>query len=172
MIEGPLPATRCRLDLQNTDPMLEFVAFTAAHIATFAANCPIAAGEVLRGPEGRPQVLHFAPRRWLICDPAEDMLRMLESAVLAKQGAMVDVTGKWQAMTLRDDGAERILAHTIDLSAVLVGRNCAAVTLFDCPALIARADSEFPLWVQASYAADFAAMVHRLAASMPVATWA
>ena len=36
-----------------------------------------------------------------------------------------------------------------------VQRECAAATLFDCPAVIARSHDGFDLWLQSSYAADF-----------------
>jgi hypothetical protein len=54
-------------------------------------------------------------------------------------------------------GAARLLAFTADIEAVLAGRECAALNLLDCPAIVARAAPGFRLWVQSSYAAHFLA---------------
>ena len=80
---------------------------------------------------------------------------MLEAAAATGTGVLIDVTGKWSAFELSGPGAARLLAFTIDIDAVLAGRECAAVTLMDCPAIIARSGDGFRLWVQASYATHF-----------------
>jgi hypothetical protein len=53
------------------------------------------------------------------------------------------------------------LARTVALEAILAGRDCAALTLFDCPSIIARSAEAFDVWVEASYAADLMASLER-----------
>jgi hypothetical protein len=45
---------------------------------------------------------------------------------------------------------------------VLETRDCAAVVLFDCPAVLATSAQGYLIYVQSSYAADFKAAVARL----------
>jgi sarcosine oxidase gamma subunit len=77
---------------------------------------------------------------------------------------MIDASGKWECLALTGPGATRLLASAIAIDAVLAGRGCAALSLFDCPAIITREAENFVLWVQSSYAADFMATAGRLQA--------
>ena len=79
---------------------------------------------------------------------------------------MIDVSGKWEALSIAGPGATRLLACALDIEAVLQGRDCAAVTLFDCPAIVARAADGFAVWVQSSYAADFMATAAQSGATL------
>jgi heterotetrameric sarcosine oxidase gamma subunit len=142
--------------------MLEFVAFGFPLGGAFVVGWPAAPGAVRHDEQGRPVLLHFAPARWLVPAPHPDIAALIEAATQAGAGAIVAVDGKWRAMELTGPGAARLLASTVDVEAVLDGRECAAVTLFDCPALLARVPGGFAVWVRASYAADFAAAVERL----------
>jgi hypothetical protein len=57
-----------------------------------------------------------------------------------------------------------MLSATVNLEAVLpAGRDCAAVALFDCPAVILRAPNGFLVWVTTSHVADFTAATERAA---------
>jgi sarcosine oxidase gamma subunit len=113
------------------------------------AGWPTNAGAVRHAPDGSPEVLHFAPSRWLLPNPTGDLL-----AGAAEQSAamLVDVEGKWQRRSLRGSGAMRLLAATADVEAMLTGRDCAALSLFDCPALVARGHGSIEVWVLSSYA--------------------
>jgi len=51
-----------------------------------------------------------------------------------------------------------LLARSIDVAAVLTDRECAAVVLFDCPAILARRDDAFNLWIAASYVQSLLAL--------------
>ena len=78
-----------------------------------------------------------------------------EGWALAPLGAAVEVTGKWSGWLLCGPRAARLLASTLAVEGVLAQRDCAAVHLFDCPAILARhggSPDTFVLWVQASYA--------------------
>ena len=44
------------------------------------------------------------------------------------------------------------LASGADVEALLEGRDCAALSLFDCPVIVARAEEGLELWLQSSYA--------------------
>lgn len=140
---------------------LEFAAFAFPPDGAFRAAWPVEPGAVSLGPDDRPTLLHFAPARWLLPDPGEELLALVAAAVEAGAGTVVDVSGKWQPMLMTGSAAARVLASAVDVQAVLAGRGCAALTLFDCPLVLARAGGGFALWVRASYATDFAAAVER-----------
>ena len=114
----------------------------------------------------RPALLHFAPGRWLAPDPSAETRSLLAGAVQQAPGTVVDVTGKWDALMISGPGAHRLLACAISIEAVLDGRDCAAVTLFDCPATLARVQGQFALWVQSSYTTDFLHTAERFRASL------
>ena len=154
-------ASGVRLDRLPAVPTLEFVAFAFPPDGAFRAAWPVEPGAVSLGPDDRPTLLHFAPARWLLPDPGGQLMALVAAAVDAGAGTVVDVSGKWQAMQLTGSGAARVLASAVDVRAVLAGRGCAALTLFDCPLVLAGAAGGFALWVRASYADDFAAAVER-----------
>jgi len=99
--------------------------------------------------------LHFAPGRFLAPAPTPDTEQRLLALQAAGVGAMFDVEGKWQAFALTAPGTERALSSTIDLAQALGGRDCAALHLFDCPAVLSRHGGDFEVWVEASYAVAF-----------------
>lgn len=106
-------------------------------------------GTVRLAAGGQLEALHFAPGRWLLPDSSAELL-----APIAGQPAavLVDVEGKWQRRSLRGAGAMGLLAAAADVEAMLTGRDCAAVVLFDCPAIVARGSGTLELWVLSSYA--------------------
>ena len=98
-------------------------------------------------------VLHFAPARWLLLDTAA---ALVEAAV--QSGALaITVDGKWTLIDLPEPHAKRALSAAVNVEAVLDGRDCAAATLFDCPAVIARRHrgTGYFVCVHASYAFSF-----------------
>ena len=133
--------------------ILEFQAFKFPPAGAAMIDLPQSSGSVRRDKSGQATVLHFAPGRFLLPGPASDMVEHFEHLQEAGIGALVDVEGKWRTFTLTGSGAERALASTVDLIRVLAGRDCAALYLFDCPAVLARRSHAFDLWVEASYAA-------------------
>jgi hypothetical protein len=116
-------------------------------------NLPASPGAVRRDAFGRATLLHFAPGRFLAPAPMSDMDRHLDALQAAGVGALFDVDGKWQAFALTGPGAEQLLANSINLGQVLGNRDCAALYLFDCPAVLARRADAFDVWVESSYAA-------------------
>jgi len=141
---------------------LEFKAFEFPLTDAAAAELPASPGAVQRGTDvgsdsstGRAVLLHFAPGRFLAPAPTPDTERRLLALQHAGVGAVFDVEGKWQAFALTAPGAERALSSTIDLAQALGGRDCAALHLFDCPAVLSRRSGGFEVWVEASYAVAF-----------------
>ena len=134
---------------------LEFISYAWPPDPGAHEGWPVDAGSVRRDAQQQPTLLHFAPGRWLAPDAGAKQQALLEAAAAIGAGASVDVTGKWYGLELSGPGATALLAFSIDIAAVLEGRECAAVTLMDCPAIVARSNSGFHLWVQASHARHF-----------------
>jgi heterotetrameric sarcosine oxidase gamma subunit len=155
----------CRIDGVAGMRTLEFSAFAWPTPAISAPAWPSTPGAVRYGAQQRPLLLHFAPGRWLAPDPDPEIGALLEGAAQAAAGAVVEVTGKWRALQISGPGAGHLLACTIAVEAVLTDRDCAALTLFDCPAILARAPDGFAVWVQASYATDFTLTAQRFRSS-------
>jgi hypothetical protein len=154
---------------------LEFKAFEFPLTGAAAAELPASPGAVERGTSidagtgiddgssiGRAVLLHFAPGRFLAPTPTPDTERRFFALQAAGVGAMFDVEGKWQAFALTAPGAERALSSTIDLAQALAGRDCAALHLFDCPAVLSRRGAGFEVWVEASYAVAFREVLSEL----------
>ncbi len=153
---------RCTLKLLPPVRVLEFAAFAGA--AARLQGWPLAPGGVRRGAQGRPEMLHFAPARWLLPEPDASSCAAAAAAAAAGTGAAVDVEGKWTVMTLEGADSRRLLSASLDVAAVLESRDCAAVVLFDCPAVLTASGEGYWIFLKASYAADFRAAVLRLCA--------
>jgi heterotetrameric sarcosine oxidase gamma subunit len=145
----------------------EFVA-PVVPLNQFHGILPIEAGGVLYDREGRVELLHFAPRRWLIPGPSAALYQILANLALAGDGALVDVDGKWQSFRMEGDGAIRILESSVNVDATLFRRSCAAVGLFDCPAVLARDGNGFTCWVISSYAESLLSVIGQLTFSPKV----
>ena len=145
----PLPPTAC----------YEFVAYPLECPAIGSRYAwPTQAGAALRDAAGRPRLLHFAPQRWLAPEPDAALLEELRRLEREACGALVDVEGKWREVRLPQAHACRILSCSIDVAAVLADRDCAAVVLFDCPAILARQGGNYLLWIAASFIESFVAV--------------
>ena len=143
----------------------EFVAYPGRNVEAAAILAwPAKPGQALRDSAGRPALLHFAPDRWLVPAPAPILLQELFSLERAGRGILIDVEGKWQEVRIAPERAHQILSRGIDVETVLAGRECAAVMLFDCPAVLARSDIMINLWMAASYLQSFLAV----SASLPI----
>ncbi len=156
----------CRIDHLPAARALEFAAFSWPTNALGEPAWPGAPGAVRYDAQRRPVLLHFAPGRWLAPDPDDETRALLSAAAQAAAGVVVEVTGKWDALSIRGPGATRLLACAIDIAAVLEARDCAALTLFDCPATVARAPEGFAVWVQSSYTADLLTTAEQFLASL------
>ena len=145
----------------------EFVAFGTAMTELAAQGWPCTPGAALFDTSGSAALLHFAPGRWLVPQPAGVPAAMVAVATEHGYGTAVEVDGKWVAMNLAGREASRALASAIDIEASLMDRDCAAVTVFDCPAVVVATADGYRLWVGASHAGDFAAAIARLNGSGP-----
>lgn len=139
----------------------EFVA-PCVPLARFQGTLPIEPGAVHRDSAGPVQVLHFAPRRWLVAAPAEPLYRDLVDRDAAGDGALVDVEGKWQWFRLQGPQATRILESTVNVAGLLFKHSCAASLLFDCPTVLGRDGETFDCWVMSSYAQTFLQAIDQL----------
>jgi hypothetical protein len=111
-----------------------------------------------------PDWLRISVDRWLWLDPVGEILAELTSPGLI----VVDVDGKWVVYDAEAVVAHRVLTSAVDVDEVLASRGHAAVTLFDCPAVVARGDAgRWLVCVHASYAASFE---HACAASLAART--
>ena len=134
-------------------PCFEFVTYAAPDAIGDAL--PVRPGQVLCDDAARPTLLHFAPRRWLVPAPDATLVARLTGLAAGGLGALVDVEGKWRKVLVDGSGAARAIASTINVEGVLRNRGCAAVSLFDAPAILARVEAAFDLWVAASYLDHF-----------------
>ena len=141
-------------------PCYEFVGHRAP--GAMPAALPTQPGQASRDQNGRAILLHFAPSRWLVPAPDSALAEQLTSLAAQGLGALVDVTGKWRPVRAESSSATQALASTISVEAVLKNRDCAATTLFDCPAILARAGLSFDLWVTASYVDHFLYVIRTL----------
>jgi sarcosine oxidase gamma subunit len=143
----------------------EFVAYPGRDVDAVAISAwPARPGQALRDATGRPSLLHFAPDRWLVPAPAPILLQELSLLERAGHGILIDVEGKWQEVRTAPERAHHILSRSIDVETVLAARECAAVVLFDCPAILARSAATFDLWIAASYLQSFLTVI----ASSPI----
>jgi hypothetical protein len=130
----------------------EFVAHPGTAVVADAISAwPANPGQVLWDASGRPALLHFAPHRWLAPAPAPALLRELTSLARGGCGVLIEVEGKWQEVRIAAEHARRILSGSIGVEGILAGRECAAILLFDCPAILARHGGAFNVWIAASF---------------------
>jgi heterotetrameric sarcosine oxidase gamma subunit len=154
------PSRQCVRQL-TLERCFEFVA-PCIPLDTLQHLLPIEPGGVRREGDEQSQLLHFAPRRWLILAPAEPVHRYLADLDRHGGGALVDVEGKWQWFQLEGPEAVDILGHTVNLEQLLFKRACGATVLFDCPAILGRHGERFDCWVHSSYAESFRQAVAQL----------
>jgi sarcosine oxidase gamma subunit len=125
--------------------------FPTSRLRTAPGDAAQSAGSVRRYADGAA-VLHMGPGRWLLVGHAI----MRESAAVvtaqASGGSLLDVSGKWLRLAVRGAGAEGHLARFLNLAQALHQRDCAPVSILDCPVLLARCERGFELWTGRSWA--------------------
>lgn len=131
----------------------ELVALGPWDPGRFGADWPTKPGGVLRDAGGACEALHFAPGRWLLPAPSASLLARCGELAAAGVATLVDTEGKWLPLTVEGAVGARRLAAGAPLGLMLSGRDCAALTLFDCPVIVGRGRDSFDVWVPASYAA-------------------
>ncbi len=139
----------------------EFAAPTAQR-DVLSNDLPLSPGSIRFDAAGSAAALAIAPRRWLIPAPTPLLLGRLRELDDQGRGTLSDVDGKWQALDARGAESRRLLESTIDLNETLNQRGCASTVLFDCPAVIARRETGFDLWVGSSYLHSFLAAARLL----------
>jgi hypothetical protein len=140
--------------------IFELVTFRSELPAAPGAALPADPGGLRRRGDGRIDVMHIAPERWLICDPPGPFT----AAVPAAGYALVDVTGKWLEFQLNGAGAAQLLASTVDIEGLLRHRDCLQTYLFDCPGIVAANPPGYVIFVPRSYGPAFRSAVVAAAA--------
>jgi hypothetical protein len=166
----PMPADAMPADGGDEAPFVLLPArcvelvFAPAHGAPWPAPWQAAPGTVVHLDAGG-LALHFAPARWLLIDAVERSLQAAEDAA----ALVFDVAGKWRLCRLSAALGTRVLPAALDLAGILAGHDCAAVTLFDTPAIVARlaAREEYLVCAHSSYAASLSAALRRAACYGP-----
>jgi sarcosine oxidase gamma subunit len=153
----------CRVvAIRDAGRALEFKTFQYPLTGAVAAELPGEPGAVVRTAGGDAKLLHHGPGTFLVPDPDASLERTLALLEQAGIGAVFDVGGKWRRFRLTGPSSARLLASGIDLEQCLQRRDCAAVHLFDSPAILLLQPVGFDVWVHASYAEDFGATLDRL----------
>jgi heterotetrameric sarcosine oxidase gamma subunit len=159
----------CRIDRSAGASMYEFVSYSGSVQNPTGGDWPSAPGAVRFDEQFRPLLAHFAPGRWLAPEPSPQTLAFLNDAAGSGAGTLVDVTGKWDAIRICGPGSVRLLACTINCEVMLENRDCAAATLFDCPAILMRTSDGFSAWVQSSYTGHFLATAEQFRTALETA---
>ena len=114
------------------------------------------------------RLMGHAPGGWLVVlseESSSAALASLGAWQAAGQGVVVEVSGKYQSLPFAGEAGRRVLASTVNLDTVLPPeRDCAAVMLFDAPAVLARVSTGYEAWVAGSHVRDFTAAAERASA--------
>ena len=117
----------------------------------------------IQRPLATGAILLIAPGRWLLMGDALSS-HASELALLRERGAsLVDVSAKWCRFEFAAARAHECLSRVVDLHLVMGGRDCAAITVLDCPSLLVRSGAAYELWVMRS----FAEWLHRTLIALP-----
>lgn len=140
----------------------ELVAFPGCRVPGFA-DMP---GAVTVDETSGASWLHHAPGRWLQCGTSALVEGALDACVTAAvaggQATCFEIEGGYEGFLFEGNSARAALAATVNLEVVLpTTRDCAAVALFDCPAVLVRMGGGFAVWVSVSRVADFTAAAER-----------
>ena len=104
------------------------------------------------------RLLHFTPRFLLAINHAGTTPPIATIA-----GAVgVDVAGKWCGYRLHGSHSSEVLAAGVQKGMVLAGRACAALSLFDCPAVLLQSNAASEVWVPASYAESLSRALNKM----------
>jgi hypothetical protein len=153
---------RCQIQSFATTVAVEFKAFQYPLVGTVSAELPSEPGAVRRDTAGNATLLHYGPGVFLAPLPNEALLHRLQTLETAGLGAVFDVCGQWHQFRLTGALSTRLLSSGIDIEHCVPRRDCAAVHLFDSPALLLLQSTGFDVWVPASYATAFSATLVRL----------
>jgi len=104
----------------------------------------------LHRPTPQGAILFIAPGRWLVVGDALEAEAQAIARMQAADAAVIDVTAKWCRLHIAGTEAHGSLSRVLDLHQVLGKRDCASVTVLDCPAVLARCEGGYELWVTRS----------------------
>jgi sarcosine oxidase gamma subunit len=109
--------------------------------------------------QGDKRLLHFAPRFLLTINQGA----AAPPVATAAEAIGINVTGKWCGYRLHGSSSPAVLAAGVPSGTVLAGRNCAALSLFDCPVVLLRTPDSSEVWVPASYAESLGSALNKTA---------
>lgn len=131
-------------------------------------NFPIMPGETASHDECL--TCHYAPNRWLSISTNEAAHRSVDKLFTNSQMNVTDITGFWTEFELNQASDLELLNAAAPIDLYLAGRNCGAMTLFDCPCILANINEQLSLFVKTSYAASFSNIQNMLQGSQ-MRTW-
>jgi len=126
------------------------------HVATSFAEHGVNPGYAVI--EGARRILHFAPRYLMAINHQGATPALAATA----EATAVDVTGKWCGYRLHGSRAGDVLAAGTHADLMLIGRACAALSLFDCPVVLLRTEETNEVWVHASYAESLCRALNKM----------
>ena len=109
--------------------------------------------------QGDKRLLHFAPQVVLSINQGA----VAPPVAVAAEATGIDVTGKWHGYRLHGSSSPAVLAAGVPSGTVLSGRDCAALSLFDCPVVLLRTPDSSEVWVPASYAESLGSALNETA---------
>lgn len=127
---------------------------TSAPIPPEGDFLPTQPGGVVR--RGEQIVLHYGPDRWLCLDSDEDQIDELRMMARDSEIEITDVSGYWSKVEFRTRDAFMALHAAQPVALFLKERDCAVMSLFDCPAIAIDTKDIMMLLVRSSYAESFA----------------
>ena len=107
-------------------------------------------GRVRRYANGAA-TLHIGPGRWLLVGRAIERTAAAVAAGRVRGGSLVDVRAKWLRLSVMGPEAQNCLSRFLNVAGVLRDRDCAPVSILDCPTLLARCERGFELWTSRSW---------------------
>lgn len=140
------------LEARTLDRVLDFQAFALPLAHGLADALPTRPGQATWENSGALRAMHVAPGRWLLPNPEPGLLALLESSAAEDGGLLTDISGKWRRLDVTGPGATRALRAAVAVESVLADRDCGALLLFDCPAVLIRQGWGYSVWVISSYA--------------------
>ena len=126
---------------------------TSAPIVPEGSFLPTNPGQIRR--RGNQVILHYGPDRWLCVDNSAEQVEELQSVAQRSKIEITDVSGYWARIEFNDHSSFSVLGATQPVEFFLKDRDCAVMSLFDCPAIAVDGDEITMLLVRSSYAESF-----------------
>lgn len=130
---------------------------------TFLPSTP---GKLVR--RGEQIILHYGPDRWLCLDNSEQQIEELQAMANGSSIEVTDVSGYWSKIEFEDRDRFSELKSSQPVELFLKDRDCAVMSLFDCPAIAVDGQEIMMLLVRSSYADSFVHVFEKARSAGPV----